>query len=63
MGNKLSEHYYIVSYVSNTGNVDDSDWNPPKISQLAAAITACSRIHMYKFKFPDLTVMIQTPQF
>ena len=51
MGDKLSEYYYIVSYVSNTGNVDDSDWNPPKISavQLAAAITACSRIHMYKY--------------
>lgn len=48
MGNKLSEHYYIVSYYSNTG---DSDWKPPKISavQLAAAITACARIHMYKY--------------
>lgn len=51
LGDKLSEHYYIVSYVSNTGNVPDSDWNPPKISavQLAAAITACSRIHMYQY--------------
>lgn len=50
-GDKLSEHYYIVSYNSNTGHVDDSDWNPPKISaiQLAAAITACARIHMYKY--------------
>lgn len=50
-GDKLSEHYYIVCYVSNTGHVDDSDWDPPKISavQLAAAITACSRIHMYKY--------------
>ncbi|KAL2505782.1 DNA-directed DNA polymerase [Abeliophyllum distichum] len=48
MGDKLSEHYYIVSYYSNTGAVD---WKPPKISavQLAAAITACSRIHMYKY--------------
>lgn len=51
LGDKLSEHYYIVSYVSNTGHVDDSDWNPPRISavQMAAAITACSRIHMYKY--------------
>ncbi|GLU24453.1 hypothetical protein SLE2022_403860 [Rubroshorea leprosula] len=50
-GDKLSEHYYIVSYVSNTGNVNDSDWNPPKISavQLSAAITACARIHMYQY--------------
>ena len=50
-GDKLSEQYYIVSYVSNTGNVEDKDWNPPKISavQLAAAITAHSRIHMYKY--------------
>ena len=50
-GDKLSEHYYIVSYHSNTGDVDDSEWNPPRISavQLAAAITACSRIHMYKY--------------
>ena len=50
-GDKLSEHYYIVSYASNTGNVDNSDWNPPRISavQLAAAITACARIHMYQY--------------
>lgn len=49
-GDKLSEHYYIVTYVSNR-SVDDSDWNPPKISavQLAAAITACARIHMYQY--------------
>ena len=50
-GDKLSEQYYIVSYVGNAGNVEDKDWNPPKISavQLAAAITAQSRIHMYKY--------------
>lgn len=50
-GNMLSKDYYIASYISNAGNVADSDWNPPRISavQLAAAITACSRIHMYKY--------------
>lgn len=50
-GDKLSEYYYIVSYVSNKEDVDNSSWDPPKISavQLAAAITACSRIHMYKY--------------
>lgn len=50
-GDKLSEHYYIVSYVSNTEQVSDSDWNPPRISavQLAAAITACARIYMYPY--------------
>jgi len=48
---KLSKHYYIVSYLSNTGQVSDSDWSPPRISavQLAAAITACARIHMYPY--------------
>ena len=55
-GDKLSEDYYIVSYVSS-GNVDDLDldWNPPRISavQLAAAITACARIHMYKYTSRD----------
>jgi hypothetical protein len=37
--------------VINKGDVDDSDWKPPRISavQMAAAITACSRIHMYKY--------------
>lgn len=50
-GDKLSEHYYIVSYLSNSGQVSDSDWSPPKISavQLAAAVTACARIHMYPY--------------
>jgi hypothetical protein len=48
---KLSKHYYIVSYLSNTGQVSDSDWSPPRISavQLSAAITACARIHMYPY--------------
>lgn len=51
LGDKLSEYYYILSYLSNTEHVDDSDWNPPKISavQLSAAITACARIYMYKY--------------
>jgi len=50
-GNKLSEQYYIVSYHKNTVDADDSEWDPPRISavQLAAAITACARIHMYKY--------------
>lgn len=51
-GEMLSENYYIVSYLSNTGKVSDSDyWNPPKISavQLAAAITASARIYMYPY--------------
>lgn len=43
--------YYIVSYKMNTERVSDSYWDPPKISavQLAAAITACARIHMYPY--------------
>ncbi|GLJ46003.1 hypothetical protein SUGI_0968890 [Cryptomeria japonica] len=50
-GDKLSKQYYIVCYVSNTSNVEDKNWNPSKISavQLAAAIIAHSRIHMYKY--------------
>lgn len=49
--NKISDHYYIVNYISNTGYMDPTDWRPPKMSavQLAAAITACSRIHMYPY--------------
>lgn len=48
---KLSEEYYLVSYISNKAHGLDTDWNPPRISavQLSAAITACSRIFMYKF--------------
>ncbi|CAA3018524.1 DNA polymerase-like [Olea europaea subsp. europaea] len=51
LGDKLSEHYYIVSYLRNIEHVDDTDWNPPKIAvvQLSAAITACARIYMYKY--------------
>jgi hypothetical protein len=48
----LSENNYIVAYHSNTGKSSSSDdWNPPKISavQLAAAITAYARIHMYPY--------------
>lgn len=50
-GDKLSEHYYIATYWSNTGQVSDSEWSPPRISavQLAAAVTACARIHMYPY--------------
>ena len=49
LGDKLSEHYYIVSYKINTE--DDHKWNPPRISavHIAAAVTACSRMHMYKY--------------
>jgi hypothetical protein len=45
---KLSEEYYVVSYLSGKGL---DYWNPPTISavQLAAAITACARIHMYPY--------------
>ena len=50
-GDKLSEKYYVVSYYTNTLECSDSEWNAPKHSavQLAAAITACARIHMYKY--------------
>ncbi|XP_059645954.1 DNA polymerase-like [Cornus florida] len=50
-GDRLGDHYYIVNYVSNAANAPDSEWIPPKISavQLSAAISACSRIHMYKY--------------
>jgi len=44
----LSDKIYVVSYHTNTGN---DLWNPPKNSavQLAAAITASARIHMYPY--------------
>lgn len=51
-GNKLSDHYFMVSYHSHTGHASNSsDWKLPTNSavQLSAAITACARIHMYKY--------------
>lgn len=46
---KLTDHYYIVNYITNSSFVDDDNWKAPKMSavQLAAAITACARIHIY----------------
>jgi len=46
----LCENQYIVAYHSNTEKGPDY-WNPPKNSavQLAAAITASARIHMYPY--------------
>ncbi|KAK3027204.1 hypothetical protein RJ639_040375 [Escallonia herrerae] len=48
---KLSSHYFIVSYLTNTAVASGTDWVPPRISvvQLAAAIITCSRIHMYPY--------------
>lgn len=48
---KLNDKYYIVKYITNSSSVDDDDWKPPKMSavHLSAAITACSRIHMYPY--------------
>lgn len=47
-GDQLNDHYYLVSYSSNCHS-DDEGWKAPKMSavHLAAAITACARIHMY----------------
>jgi len=44
----INETNYMVAYHSNTGS---GKWDPPKNSavQLAAAITACSRIQMYSY--------------
>ncbi|KAF6143523.1 hypothetical protein GIB67_029692 [Kingdonia uniflora] len=55
MGNKLSNDYYIVSYIGNAGYVRDFDWSPPKNSavQISAAITAYARIYMYQFTLRD----------
>ena len=49
-GNKLNDYCYIVSCILNRG-VEDHEWMPPNIVavQLSAAITACARIHMYKY--------------
>jgi hypothetical protein len=45
-GNKISDHYYIVSYATSM-----EIWKPSRNAavQLSAAITACSRIHMYQY--------------
>lgn len=47
----LSEKYYIVNYIANPSDAPDEDWDPPRLSaaQISAAITACARIHMYKY--------------
>ena len=46
---QLNETYYMVKYRSNYSLAEDDDWKAPKMSavHLAAAITACARIHMY----------------
>ena len=48
---KLNEHNYIVNYWDNPDHASDPEWSPPRISavQLAAAVTACARIHMYPY--------------
>lgn len=48
---KLTDHYYIVNYISNSSFGDDENWIAPKMSavQLSTAITACARIHMYPY--------------
>lgn len=49
-GEKLSEDSFIVSYHSDS-SANSDHWEPPKLSavQLAAAITASARIHMYPY--------------
>lgn len=49
--NNLGDHYFLITYKINTSYVNDIDWNPPRILavQMSAAITAYSRIHMYKY--------------
>jgi len=49
--NNLGDHYYLITYKIKTSDVVDIEWNPPRISavQMSAAITAGSRIHMYKY--------------
>lgn len=48
---KLNDHYYLVNFFNNSSNADDTDWKAPKMSavHLAAAVTACARIHMYPY--------------
>ena len=45
----LNKEYIRVSYTTNSHFIDDEEWKAPKMSavQLAAAITACARIHMF----------------
>nr|CAD1835880.1 unnamed protein product [Ananas comosus var. bracteatus] len=47
----LTENYYIVNYITNSSFAEDDNWKAPKMSavQLAAAVTACARIHMYPY--------------
>ncbi|GMN45088.1 hypothetical protein TIFTF001_014274 [Ficus carica] len=42
---------YKRNLTGSKGEVSNSDWSPPRISavQLAAAVTACARIHMYPY--------------
>lgn len=49
-GDKITEDKYLVSYRCDDTE-DFTSWRPPRISavQLSAAITACARIHMYKY--------------
>ena len=49
-GAKITEDKYLVSYRCDDTE-DFTSWRPPRISavQLSAAITACARIHMYKY--------------
>ncbi|GKC57044.1 DNA polymerase-like protein [Tanacetum coccineum] len=49
-GDMLIENNFIESYHTNTRN-DETHWNPPKNSaiQVAAAITASTRIYMYHY--------------
>nr|BAD66818.1 orf774 [Beta vulgaris subsp. vulgaris]CBJ20683.1 hypothetical protein [Beta vulgaris subsp. maritima] len=49
-GDYLGNDKYVLSYHTNMDNTIDR-WDPPKNSaiQLAAAITACARIYMYKY--------------
>nr|XP_016499917.1 PREDICTED: DNA polymerase-like [Nicotiana tabacum] len=48
---KLSDEYYIVVYKNNTEWVPDMQWRPPRITtvHIWAAITTCTRIHMYHY--------------
>lgn len=49
---QLSNQQYLVTYHTNTDAHSDSEWIPPRIAavQLAAAITACARMHMCTFR-------------